>query len=99
MRVVFAKAAERDLEEIADRISRDDPRFADAFVDELIEAARGLGDFPERYPLLAGREAAGIRRRLHKNHLIFYAVGPDRITIVRVVHASRDYERELFPTE
>ena len=50
MIVNFTEIAEFDLEEIGDRISRDDPIRAATFVYELRERCRGLATYPNRFP-------------------------------------------------
>ena len=91
MIVRITAEAEGDIEAIGDFIARDDPMRAARFVAELREDCLGLADFPERFPLLAGYEAQGIRRRLHGNYLIFYLVDLDAVTVLHVLHGAQDY--------
>ena len=46
MRVRFTHRAQRDLAEIYDYISQDNPTIASRFVARLIERAREIGDHP-----------------------------------------------------
>jgi plasmid stabilization system protein ParE len=43
LKVIFSEKAERDLEEIADWIARDNPERARIFVAELVKAAKSIG--------------------------------------------------------
>ncbi len=52
MMVAITAEAERDLEEIGDRIAQDNPQRALTFVRELRTACLALADFPERFPLV-----------------------------------------------
>ncbi len=42
-------------------------------------------------------EAQGIRRRLHRNYLIFYRVETDKLVVLHVLHGARDHVPILFP--
>ena len=88
MRPIFSARAERDLEEIGDWISSDNPERAITFVQELRAACRALPEFPSAYPL-APEFGAGIRKRVHGDYLILDRAAK-RITIVSIRHAARD---------
>ena len=97
MIVVLTHEAEHDLEAIGDYIARDNPLRAASFVDELRDDCLGLADFPERFPLVPRYETYGLRRRVHGNYLIFYAVEADRVVVVHILNGAQDYEAILFP--
>ena len=97
MIVEFSFEAERDLEEIGDRIARDDPTRASTFVDELIGDCLGLVEFPERFALVPRYERHGVRHRVHGNYLIFYRIEAQRIIVIHVLHGAMDYADLLFP--
>lgn len=99
MKVVFAYAAEADLEEIADHIALSNPVRALSFVQELREKCLSLADVPHGFPLLPHRPSAGIRRRIHGNYLIFYKASANAIEIVHVLHGAMDYGQILFPED
>jgi plasmid stabilization system protein ParE len=99
MKVILSKAAEADLESIADWIATDNPRRALTFTREPREACRSLAHAPLRYPFLARYERSGIRRRPHGNYLIFYRVMGETVEIVHIIHGARDYEAILPPPE
>lgn len=88
MRLLFAAAAEHDLEGIGDYIARDDPTRALSFVSELREACRGLVPFPRRFPSLPGNDGADRRQRVYGRYLITYLVEDDRVVILRVTHSA-----------
>lgn len=95
MKVVFSENAERDLEEIADWIARDNPIRAISFVEELLQACQALGEAPKSFALVDRRRDSGLRRRIYGNYLIFYDVG-ESVEILHVLHGARDYERIVF---
>jgi toxin ParE1/3/4 len=95
--VAFTREAEADLERIADWIARDSPRLAEDFVNELVGKCVSIGPNPEAFPVLPRHPDSGLRRRVHRNYLIFYRVLPARVDIVHILHGAMDYERLLFP--
>lgn len=95
MIVRFAGDAERDLEDIGDHIAIDDPVAALQFVRALRDRCQTLADFPNRFPLVERYAAAGLRRCLHSNYLIFYRVEADVVVIVHVLHGAQDYPEIL----
>ena len=97
MKVRLSLAAERDLEEIANRIAADNPRRAATFVQELRTACLGLADFPNRFPLVPRYERHGIRHRVHGNYLIFYRSEGREVLVLHVLHGAMDYSTILFP--
>jgi plasmid stabilization system protein ParE len=97
MKVHISEEADRDLEAIGAYIARDNPNGAARFVHELLAACDSLGEWPSAWPLIPGCEQLGFRRRPYKSHMIVYRVRQDIIEVSRVFHASRDYERLLFP--
>jgi plasmid stabilization system protein ParE len=51
---------------------------------------------PRAFPVLLKIDGVQIRRKPFRNYLIFYAVHRERIEIVHVIHAARDYEKIFF---
>lgn len=95
MKVRFAESAELDLEAIADYIATDNPRRALSFIAELRSKCLGLADFPERFPLLQDLRKAGIRKRTHRNYLIFYMVEDGTVNVLHILHGAREYNAIL----
>ena len=86
--------AEIDLMEIWGYIAEDDPLAADRQLDRIDTACEMLAANPQGGPR---REdlALGLRFFPVGNYLIFYTVGENGITVVRVLHGARDYPREF----
>jgi len=95
MRLVFARAAERDLAEIEAFIARDSISAARRFVRRLLVACETLVDQPRAY---AQAGVQDLRKRPMDDYLIFYRVS-DRVEIVRILHAARDWVRLLDPAD
>jgi plasmid stabilization system protein ParE len=88
--VRLSDEAEFDLEGIGDHIAADNPTRAVTFIGELVDACRGLADFPARFPIAERYAAAGIRQRVHGNYLIYYRVSGDDVEVIRIVHGAID---------
>lgn len=99
MKVTFAKAAEDDLQAIADFIATDSPQRAETFVNELLDRCLQLGETPEAFQRVPRYEQHGIRRRIYRGYLIFYRLTSAGIEVLHVLHGARDYEALLFPDE
>lgn len=99
MRLVFTDAAERDFEAIGDFIARDNPRRAEAFVEELRESCLDLTTMPARYPVVSRLQHLRIRRRVHGRYLIFYRVSGEKVEILHILNGAMEYEKLLFPGE
>ena len=97
MKVRFAAAAERSLEQIADYIAADNPARARSFVRELREKALSVGEMPHAFPLASRFERNGIRRRLHGKYLILYRIDENEVVVIAFIHGARDYDVLLNP--
>ena len=88
MKVRFTRTAQRDLVEIYDYISQDNPTFASRLVTRLVERARELSENP-----LRGRKTDEPDVRVivapRLRYLIFYAVLGDEVQITHIRHTSR----------
>jgi toxin ParE1/3/4 len=86
--------SEVDLIEIWGYIAKEDVLAADRQLDRIDAACAMLSETPQGGPR---REdlARGLRYYPVGNYLIFYTVGEDGITVVRVLHGARDYPPEF----
>ena len=62
---------------------------------DLQASAEGIAYAPSGYPLVPRYENDGLRRRVAGSYLIFFRVKDDRISVVRILHGARDYDRIL----
>lgn len=97
MIVKLTDEAESDLERIADYIALDNPDRAMSFIMELRDKCIDLADMHQAFPLVPRYEHQGVRRRVHKNYLIFYRVEPVQIVIIHILHGAMDYISILEP--
>lgn len=89
MRLIFAPAAERDLDDIWFAIAQDSPKNADRVIDGIRDRTTQLSAFPESGPLRPDI-SDGARSLNAGNYLILYRIEPTEVVIVRVVHGARD---------
>ena len=90
--VVWGAKAHRDVDGMADYISRDNPAAADRITDLIFEAAAGLGVYTRQYR--AGREPGTREMVVLPNYILIYRIDLDSIRILRVLHSARQYPPE-----
>ncbi|MFO7737286.1 MAG: type II toxin-antitoxin system RelE/ParE family toxin [Desulfatiglandaceae bacterium] len=105
-RVIWAYAAEADLEAVAEYIHRDSPAYAAAFLLQALEAGRSLTEFAERGHILPEFKDKKIRQIFVQSYRLIYLVEDDRVSIVALIHGRRDFrtawderDRELASNE
>ena len=93
-RVRLSLAASRDLEEIKDYISQDNPDAANRLILLIREKCELLSQQPG-----IGRDRSDVLSRLRGfpvgNYVIFYQPTNDGIAVIRVLHGARNIP-ELF---
>ena len=97
MIVQITEQAEADFEHIGDTIALDNPVRGITFVQELAARCERLADMPRRFGLVAGHEDSGVRKLAHQGYLIFYRIGVEEVSVIRILHGAMDYEKILFP--
>lgn len=94
MKLVWARFALTDCDDIFSYIESENPRAAVTVGERIVAAARRLIDFPE-----SGRPGriAGTREPLvpQTPYIAAYAVLLDRIRILRVLHTARMWPDEI----
>ncbi len=105
-RVIWAYAAEEDLNAAAEYIHRDSPVYAAAFVLRALETGRSLTDFAERGRIVPEFKDKKIREIFMQSYRLIYFVENNRVSIVALIHGRRDFrtawnerDRELAPHE
>jgi plasmid stabilization system protein ParE len=99
VKVILSLEARDDLTQIGDHIAETNLNRARSFVRELVEAADGIGRMPRAFQQVPRYARLGVRRRVHGAYLIFYRVDQGGVSILRILHGARDYERLLFPDD
>ena len=97
-KVIIAKVARENLQEISDYIGRElsNPMASKVIVDGLMKKCYSLNIFPQRQPLLDDKlnKSKGLRMLPYKNYNIFYFYNDDNETvyIIRVLYGKCDWK-------
>ncbi len=97
--VLFTALAEEDLDQIEDYIAAHDPAAAARVRAAIVQQSLQLGSAPEKgMALAAPRSEQEIGVRLwpvsrYRNYLILYRIEPERIRVLRILHAAQDWTR------
>ncbi len=98
--IILQPAAQRDLDEIADYLSKRSLRAAIRFSHEVSHSFQQLAEMPElgglyesAHPALEGARVWRVRK--FKKYLMFYRVVQQDVQMLRVLHGARDIESLL----
>ena len=92
-KVIWAYAAEEDLEAAASYIHRDSPVYAASFIDRALEAGRSLDEFAERGRMVPELGDSRIREIFVYSYRLVYRIEDDRISILALIHGRRDFQK------
>jgi len=94
LKIHYLSVAERDITEIIDFISRDNPNTAIRLIDKIDDRIKELSDFPEigKIPKDERLRKLGYRILIIDNYLVFYVLKNNEIEIRRILHGKRKYE-------
>ena len=90
--VKITSTAQKDIENIWDYISQDNPMNAIEFIDEIEKRIFSLDIFPERNPVIPECQILNTQEYHHtiyKNYRIVYRFDSENVYVVRVVHGSK----------
>lgn len=82
--------ATRDLEEIAEFIAKDSPRYAKIVTTELYESVGRLKHFPLSGRIIPERQQETHREIIVSNYRILYRFKGDVCEILNVIHSKRN---------
>jgi addiction module RelE/StbE family toxin len=93
----YLPAAQQDLLDIFEYISRDNPEAAEALLAQFDRTLANLTAHPVigATPKDKRLQRLGYRMVVIGNYLAFYVVKKDVVQIRRVIHSSRNYQRLL----
>jgi toxin ParE1/3/4 len=92
-KVIWAYAAEEDLQAAASYIHRDSPVYAASFVDRALDAGRSLDEFAERGRMVPELSDSSIREIFIYSYRLVYRIEDDRISILALIHGRRDFQK------
>ena len=90
--VVWTLRARSDLKLAVAYIATDSPAAARSFGTAVIQAGASLATLSERGRVVSELADDAVRELLLGRYRIIYEVFTDRIAVLRLIHASRDFE-------
>jgi len=91
--VILSDSAWEDLDEIADFIAKDSPRYADECTARLLERMGQLCDHPDSGRIVPEYGNPDLRELIQGSYRIVYRkMDNEHVTVLRVIHSAR-----LFP--
>lgn len=89
VKLIWTEFAVEDLRLIHEYISRDSKRYADRFIEKLINRIDQLESFPKSGRVVPEFNLESIRELIEGNYRIIYKMSTSEVTIIRVHHAAR----------
>ena len=95
MNLRFSRLSRTDLVSIGEWIAKDNHERAVEYVLEIEATCRRLIDFPFTGEKIGRYQKEHIRRKVHGDYVVLYAIREETILIIRVIHGAQDYLRFL----
>jgi plasmid stabilization system protein ParE len=86
----WTQSAWNDLEAAADYISKDSPRYAASFVQEVRDAARSLNTLAFRGRVVPEFNDTNIRELFLESYRLIYQITAQQIYVLGLIHGARD---------
>ena len=94
-KIIWSPSALKDIESIAEYISRDSSDQASLFVLRLIEMVDHLEDFPFSGRIIPEIENKSCREVIYGSYRLMYKIVKKDIWITGIVHAARNWKPKL----
>jgi plasmid stabilization system protein ParE len=88
--IKWTQSAWNDLEAAADYISKDSPRYAASFVQEVRDAARSLNTLAFRGRVVPEFNDTNIRELFLESYRLIYQITAQQIYVLGLIHGARD---------
>lgn len=89
VKVIWTEIAIEDIRLIHEYISKDSKRYADRFIEKIINRVTQLENFPRSGRVVPEFDSELIRELIEGNYRIVYKITSDQVAVVRVHHAAR----------
>ncbi len=89
VKLIWTEFAVEDLRLIHEYISRDSKRYADRFIEKLINRIDQPESFPKSGRVVPEFNLESIRELIEGNYRIIYKISTSEVAIIRVHHAAR----------
>jgi toxin ParE1/3/4 len=90
-KVVWSHESDKDLDAIAEYISRDSVFYAASFVEKILDAGHSLNMFHDRGRIVPEIGDRNIREIFIRNYRLIYSIEESRIIILGIIHGKRDF--------
>lgn len=90
-RVVWSQGAHRELDEAVEHIAAEAPRAALCLLERVLKAAASLETLSERGRIVPEREDPRIRELLVEPFRLLYALNPDEIVVLGLIHQRQEF--------
>lgn len=88
LRVVFRRAARRELDDAADRYDEQRPGLGEEFIFEIDQAVVKAAASPERYPIIFGDIRRTVARRFP--YSVYFRIRRESMVVLSVFHGRRN---------
>lgn len=89
VKVIWTEYAIEDLRLIHEYISKDQRRYADRFIEKLLERVDQLEAFPKSGRVVPEFNTVSVRELIEGNYRVVYKITSSQVAIIRVHHAAR----------
>ena len=89
VKVIWTEIAIEDIRLIHEYISKDSKRYADRFIEKIINRVTQLENFPRSGRVVPEFDSELLRELIEGNYRIVYKITSDQVAVVRVHHAAR----------
>lgn len=90
--VRWSELARDDLADAAGYIARDSVHYAEMFIDDVLDAAEGLCEFPRLGHVVPEFDRPAIRELPVRGYRMIYEVASEGVVILALVHGARELE-------
>lgn len=97
--VVWSGPAKKDLKQIYDYIARDSKFYARKVAYDVVERVENLDRFPNIGRIVPEVNDPNIKEIFVYSYRVIYAVKPDRVEILTILHGRRDFSnsKQIIP--
>ena len=89
VKLIWTEFALEDLRLIHEYISVDSNRYADRFIEKLINRVDELENFPKSGRVVPEFNSDSIRELIEGNYRIIYKISSNQVAVIRIHHAAR----------
>jgi toxin ParE1/3/4 len=91
--LIWSKRAHADIQGIARYIQRTSPASAVRVVSDLTQSTRRLSRFPFSGRVVPEWDSPAFREVIVHDYRVVYKLGPETVSIVRVLHSRRRFPK------